>query len=95
MIKYMAVSSTVHIVSVLAIMSSNFFILLVIILGNLTGAYFSFSTVHRDCDDNQQWKSFIEMLDKDTHLKELRKKLSTTKRIAPAVPIFHPYFDRR
>ena len=75
MIFYMFISSTVHIISVLAIMSSNFWILITIISGNLLGAYFSYSNVHRDCDDDQQWKSFMEMMTTE-HLKELRCKLS-------------------
>ena len=90
MIKYMAVSSTVHIVSVLAIMSSNFYILLVIILGNLTGAYASFSNVHRDCDDSQQWKSFLEMLT-PAHLRELRSKLEPPKRKFVQLKFGSPY----
>lgn len=93
MIKYMAVSSTVHIVSVLAIMSSNFFILLTIVLGNLTGAYFSFSTVHRDCDDTQQWKNFVGMLTPE-HVRELKKLLDPPKSKFVRLNFGGPYYDR-
>ena len=75
MMKYQTVSSVIHIVSVLAIMSSNFYILLTIICGNLMGLYLAFRTVKADCSDAQQWEKFLKMLNEDRCV-VLKQKIS-------------------
>ena len=62
MMFYQIIASLIHIVSVLAIMSSNFLILMVIVFGNLSGLYISFKAAKADCTDEENWNQFMHML---------------------------------
>ncbi|MDC3224035.1 hypothetical protein OAU26_03790 [Mariniblastus sp.] len=64
MLVYMFASSCVHIVSTLAIMSSNFWLILTIILGNLLGAGISFTRAKPDCNEKQKWATQVELVEK-------------------------------